>query len=148
MPAQFDSFGVRFLYPDNWTVAEREETEGDQGTTFDLPSGGFVSLERTRASEVEELIDRIVKTIAADYEELEREDLTLDVLPENTPVTDLRFYYLDLLIVSRLVVLAMQAAGEDQQVLVVQMQAESRDFDKNEPVFAAILKQIIDGAGG
>jgi hypothetical protein len=50
---------------------------------------------------------------------------------------DFRFYYLDLLITSRLVIVAT-----DEATLVVQMQAESRDFDANEMVFAAILKQI------
>ncbi|MCA9140918.1 MAG: hypothetical protein KDB00_29305, partial [Planctomycetales bacterium] len=105
MPAQFDSFGVRFLYPDNWSVAERDDEDGEFGVTLDVPGGGFVSVELTRADEVEALIDGIVKTIAADYEDLERDELTLDVLPSGTPVTDLRFYYLDLMIVSRLVIL-------------------------------------------
>lgn len=149
MPAQFDSFGIRFLYPDNWTVAQRDEAEGEDGVTLDVPGGGFVSLELTRADEVEALIDRIVSAISADYEDLERDELTLDVLPEGTPVTDLRFYYLDLLIVSRLVILKdiAEPVGGDpggENVLIIQMQAESRDFDKNEAVFAAILKQIVD----
>ena len=144
MPAQFDSFGVRFLYPDNWKVVDRAEDEGDRGATLDLPSGGFVTIERTNVDRVEELIDGIVNTIAADYEDVEREEVTLQVLPENTPVTDLRFYYLDLLIVSRLVVLNSIGDEEDANALVIQIQAESRDFDKNEPVFAAILKQIVE----
>lgn len=144
MPAQFDSFGIRFLYPDNWTVADRGDEEGDHGSTLDLPSGGFFSLELTLADEVGGLIDRIAGTIAADYEDLEREDVVLELLPEGSAVTDLRFYYLDLLIISRIVVLTPQVHGAGDDMLVVQMQAESRDFDKNEPVFAAILKQIVD----
>jgi hypothetical protein len=144
MPAQFDSFGVRFLYPDNWTIADRAEEDGDQGTTLDLPSGGFVSVDLIAADQVEELIEGIVSTIAADYEDLERDEATLEVLPENTPVIDLRFYYLDLLIVSRLVVLNPAGDEADADALVIQIQAESRDFDKNEPVFDAILKQIVE----
>ncbi|QEG02042.1 hypothetical protein Mal15_61250 [Stieleria maiorica] len=144
MPAQFDSFGIRFLYPDNWSVADRGEDEGDQGATLDFPGGGFFSLELTGAEAVGPLIDRIVSTIAADYEDLEREDVTLDVLPAGTAVTDLRFYYLDLLIISRIAVLKQGNDSSPDDVLLVQMQAESRDFDKNEPVFAAILKQIAD----
>ncbi|WP_182868439.1 hypothetical protein [Stieleria mannarensis] len=144
MPAQFDSFGVRFLYPDNWTVADRGEDEGDRGATLDFPGGGFFSLELTGTEAVGPLIDRIVSTIAADYEDLEREDVTLDVVPPGTAVTDLRFYYLDLLIVSRIAVLKRGDGSGTDDVLLVQMQAESRDFDKNEPVFDAILKQIAD----
>ena len=159
MPAEFNDFGIRFLYPDNWTVAERDEEEGGQGLTLDLPSGGFVSIELTTTGAVDALIDKIVQAIAADYEDLEREDVSLELLPEGTPVTDLRFYYLDLLIISRIVVLPVPSgqAGlaqpervgldpvlEDEEVLVLQIQAESRDYDQNEAVFAAILKQIVD----
>lgn len=142
MPLQFDSFGLRFLYPDNWTIAEREEEEGDQGVTLDLPGGGFLAIEQTDADSVEELIQGIVTTIAADYEDLERDDTSLDVLPSDAPVIDLRFYYLDLLIVSRIAILTVP--GQTDKRLIVQMQAESRDFDKNEAVFSAILKQITD----
>ena len=144
MPAQFDSFGIRFLYPDNWSIAERAEEDGENGATLDLPGGGFVSLELTDGGEVESMVDGIVAAIAADYEDLEREDIRREVLPQSTPVTDLRFYYLDLLIVSRLVVLDPPGQPPGGDRLVVQMQAESRDFDKNEPVFDAILKQIVD----
>ena len=139
MPAQFDSFDLRFLYPDNWKIAARDESDGEQGTTFDLPEGGFFSIERTESDADPALIDGIVDTIAGDYEDLEREDMSLEVLPEGTPVADLRFYYLDLLIISRIVVL-----GDAGGCLVIQMQAESREFDKNEAVFSAILKQIVD----
>lgn len=144
MPAQFDSFGVCFLYPDNWTVAERSEEEGDDGVTLDVPGGGFVAVEKTQVDAVDETIEQIVRVIAAEYEDLERESVSRDVLPAETPVTDLRFYYLDLVIVSRIVVLTEPTIpiGEGQ-ALLVQIQAESRDFDKNEPVFDAILKQIV-----
>ena len=146
MPAQFDDFGIRFLYPDNWQIAEREENEGDRGATLDLPGGGFFSIERTDAAGVKELVDGLVETIAADYEGLERDDCSWEAVPEGTSVTELRFYYLDLLIVSRLVVVPAELLDQrlDDEVLVIQMQAESRDFDKNEPVFAAIMKQIVE----
>lgn len=144
MPAEFNSFGIRFLYPENWTLVDREEGEGDQGVTLDLPGGGFVSLEVTQAGPAEPVIERVVAAITNDYESVEREDLSLDVLPAGTPVIDLRFYYLDLLIVSRLVVLTVDRGGDEAAMLVIQLQAESRDFDKNVPVFAAILKQIVD----
>lgn len=144
MPAEFNSFGIRFLYPENWTLLERDEEESDQGATLDLPGGGFFALEMTHSGDVQAVTDRVVDAIANDYDAIERENLTLDVLPEGTPVTDLRFYYLDLLIVSRVVVLSLKSAIDEEALLVLQLQAESRDFDKNEAVFAAILKQIVD----
>ena len=58
MPQSFESFGLQFLYPDNWTQVERSDDEGKEGVTLELPSGGFFTVERTRAGElVEEVIE-------------------------------------------------------------------------------------------
>ena len=46
MPATFESLGLNFLYPDNWVIAPRSAEEGIDGATFELPSGGFFSIER------------------------------------------------------------------------------------------------------
>ena len=143
MPAQFDSFGVRFLYPDNWKVAQRDESDGDQGTTLDLPEGGFLSIDRAEFQELSGLVNGIAEAVASEYEEVEKEEIELDGLPALAAATELRFYYLDLLIVCRVVAFQLPDDHENE-CLVVQMQAESREFDKNEPVFAAILKQLFE----
>jgi hypothetical protein len=138
MPATFESFGIKFLYPDNWTQTDRGAGEGDQGVTLELPSGGFFTIERERQGQlVEELIEEVSQSLEEDYGEVEREAIQLaNALPTEQAV-EFRFYYLDLLIISRLVVLTVGGA-----TYVVQMQAESRDFDANEMVFAALLQQI------
>ncbi|MEM6468981.1 MAG: hypothetical protein AAF802_05380 [Planctomycetota bacterium] len=142
MPAQFDDFGIRFLYPENWKTVDREESEGDRGVTFDLPDGGFLSVEVTEAESETDLLERIIAAIAEEYEDLEHESSQMEILPSGVKATDLRFYYLDLLIMSRIVILPYSA--DVDALLVIQMQAESRDFDKNEAVFAAVLKQILE----
>jgi hypothetical protein len=106
--------------------------------TLELPTGGFFSLETDHEDqEIEEIIGDVADSIAEDYEEIEREVVSLEASGSNERAIDFRFYYLDLLIVSRLVILT--AGG---RTLILQMQAESRDFDKNKLVFSAILKQI------
>ena len=126
MPATFESFGIKFLYPDNWKEIERPEDEGSDGVTLELPTGGFFSLEK-----------EVADSIAEDYDEIEREEVSLpEALTDETSI-DFRFYYLDLLIVSRLIILL---AGDT--TLILQFQAESRNFDETELVFTAILKQI------
>jgi hypothetical protein len=138
MPATFESFGIKFLYPDNWTVAERADDEGGDGATFQLPSGGFFSVEREREGHlVEELIEEVADSLEQDYGDIEREEPQMDDATSSETVVDFRFYYLDLLVVSRLVIMSVGDA-----TYVIQMQAENRDFDSNEMVFAAILKQI------
>lgn len=140
MPATFESFGIKFLYPDNWKEIERLEDEGGDGVTLELPTGGFFSLEKEREGQsVSAIIEEVANSIAEDYDEIEREEISLpEALPDEKSI-DFRFYYLDLVIVSRLIILL---AG--RTTLILQLQAESRNFDDNELVFAAILKQIRD----
>lgn len=142
MPATFESLGIKFLYPDNWTVTDRSPEEGIDGVTFDLPTGGFFSIERARSvASGDELIDEIEAAIAKEYGQVEREPVEdspiTETLTDGERLIEFRFYYLDLIIVSRLMI-----ARINDLKFVIQMQAESRDFDANELVFQAILKQI------
>ncbi len=139
MPATFDSFGLKFLYPDNWSLLDRSESEGDQGVTLELPSGGFFSIERDgHGQSIEEIVEAIASSFENDYDEVEREDLPVDSREQIERGVEFHFYYLDLLIISRLLIL-----NRDGIRYLVQMQAESRDFDSNELVFEAILKQLL-----
>lgn len=138
MPATFESLGIKFLYPDNWTITDRSAEEGIDGVTFDLPAGGFFSLERARnLSSNDELIDAIQAGIAKEYGEVERTVVDVPGALAGELTVDFQFYYLDLIIISRLMI-----ARINDLKFVIQMQAESRDFDANEMVFQAILKQI------
>lgn len=138
MPLTFDSFGVKFLYPDNWTQIERPDEEGREGVTLEMPSGGFFTIETAREGELaEEVIEEVADSFMEDYGDVEREPIHVDGLADRDSAIEFRFYYLDLLIISRLFILEREGA-----LLVIQMQAESRDFDENERVFAALLQQI------
>lgn len=138
MPATFESFGIKFLYPDNWKTVAREEDEGSDGVTFELPSGGFFTLECEREGQLaEEIVEAVADSISEEYEEVEQEQVRLEGAADDERCVDFRFYYLDLLVISRLIIMPI-----DDTTLVIQMQAESRDFDENELVFSAILQQI------
>lgn len=149
MPATFEGFGLQLLYPENWTLAPRSDDEGDQGATFDLPSGGFVSIETlpiTRNDD--ELIDEIATMLRQQYDDVEFEEVDLPGTDGSERAVDLSFYHLDLVIFSRVVLLDAPASTRDQMPIagriLVQFQAESRDFGANEMVFLALLKQIRD----
>ena len=138
MPATFDSFGIKFLYPDNWSVVDRGEGEGEEGVTLELPSGGFFSIEREAEGQLaDELIEDLLSSFEVEYGEVEREELPLDSQGDVERAVEFRFYYLDLLIISRMLILERR-----EKSYVVQIQAESRDFESNEMVFHAILKQL------
>ncbi|MEM1227642.1 MAG: hypothetical protein AAGJ40_18235 [Planctomycetota bacterium] len=149
MPATFEGFGLKLLYPDNWTLVPRADDEGDQGLTFDLPGGGFLSLETLPITREDDLvIDEIDATIRDQYDDVEREAVELPGGDETERVVDWRFYYLDLVIQSRLILLDAPPSTRDQMPIagriLVQFQAELTDFDAAELVVSAILKQIRD----
>ncbi|WP_146399814.1 hypothetical protein [Planctomycetes bacterium CA13] len=140
MPATFEHFGLRFLFPDNWEIAVDEE-DPDNGVTLQLPSGGFCSIIRDNHPHGDEdIVDETADAIRSDYGEMESERVPIDSFFDEGLAVEIRFYYLDLLIMAR--ILITRLGGER---FVIQFQAESRDFDANEAVFAAIAKQLRDG---
>jgi hypothetical protein len=139
MPITFDDFGIRFLYPDNWLIQSRESDDESDNVTLEMPNGGFFSVTKYR---VPQTIDAVLEPIAVamknEYPEVEIEEL--DSLDDDSDSIEFRFYYLDLLIVARVIAMVI-----DETTLVIQVQAESRDFDAGEPVYNAMLKSIRDG---
>jgi hypothetical protein len=136
MPGTFEDFGLRFLYPDNWKVGGREEDSRCEGVTLDLPAGGFFSVTRYfDQSKPESLLDEIAAAMKIEYPEIETDPI--GVSDEDDFFVESRFYYLDLLVISRVTAIE---AGDD--IIVVQSQAESREFDASEKVFDAIIRSL------
>lgn len=139
MPSTFEDFGLRFLYPDNWQIQARESDDESDSVTLEMPSGGFFSVTQYKAPQlIESVLEPIIVAMKTEYPDVEIEEL--DALDEDSDSIEFRFYYLDLLIIARVTAMIMS-----EKTLVVQVQAESRDFDAGEPVFAAMLKSIRDG---
>lgn len=138
MPATFDALGLRFLYPENWVIAERNATEGSEGVMLEFPGGGFFSIDRilTEKSD-DEVIAAVADSITEEYEEAESEEVDPPGADPGERTVDVRFYYLDLLVLGRIILTTIGG-----QRYLIQIQAESRDFDRNEQVFEAILQQL------
>ena len=140
MPSTFDGFGVRFLYPENWKVVDQTEAGEDAtaGVMLETPEKAFFSLNRyTGGIAPQQVIDEAIAAMRGEYDEIE-------VSPYDDPSglareagAELSFYYLDLLVAARLV-----AIPDGDDVLLVQIQGESRDFERLEPVFAAMLQSL------
>lgn len=158
MPTSFQSNGLRFLYPDNWTIVERSADAGGVGVTLEFPGGGFFAVEQvTDPRDDDALLAALVESVKEGYQDAEHEPMSADdfgasplsarggdsataavgPMTDAGPAAEVRFYYLDLLVIARLMVLRLGPTR-----YVVQTQAESRDFDRNLPVFQALLKQI------
>ncbi|MEM9646494.1 MAG: hypothetical protein AAF989_15995, partial [Planctomycetota bacterium] len=126
MPATFDDFGLRFMYPDNWVVADQDEPSGCDGVTIETPGGGFISIEAADPDLSEdEIFAQVRETLLEEYEQVEFDELE-EELGDDTRhrIIEMQFYYLDLLITSRALLVET-----DSRRMLVQLQAEDRDFE-------------------
>lgn len=146
MPETFEQYGLRVLYPDNWQLSERAEGE-PPGAFWETPGGGFLSVDEVDGDNdeaIDALFEKTLATMRADYGEVETEEITSSIAGGFYRGVEYRFYYLDLIIQSRLIIV-LGGGGKDTGAAkdwAIQVQAESRDWDTNEAVFDAMLQQI------
>jgi len=145
MPNVFEKLGIRFLYPDNWTLDEQEAIEGNESVTVVSPGGAFWSIVlHPDDDDPNRLATTALKTLQAEYADSEVEAVA-EVFGEVTAVGyDVNFFYLDL--TNTAVIRVFPAA--DAMCLVL-CQAEDREYVQLEQVFRAITTSLIasDAAG-
>lgn len=142
MPGSFSGFGVQFLYPENWKIHEQADPDSGEapGVMLETPEGAFFSLNRySSVGETAMVLRQAIEAMREEYNEIEEREYEDPMGVASDAGVDLDFYYLDLLITARLL-----AIRDRDDVLLVQLQGESRDFDKLEPVFGAMLKSLRD----
>jgi hypothetical protein len=139
MPAVYENLGVRFLYPENWSITDEDDEEWPRSVTLQSQETGFWSLHVYPPNqELKPIVKELIAAIQAEFTDIE-------VLPAKetvgeTPTTgvDLAFFYLDLLVEAKIRCLKTPSA-----TLVWLYQAESREFESIEPVFQAIAVSML-----
>lgn len=139
MPAVYDNLGVRFLYPENWSIIDEDVEGWPQTVTVQSQETGFWTLHGYPArQEVQPAIDELVAAIEAEFGEVEvlpAEEAFDDIV---TKGFDLAFFYLDLLVEAKIRWIRTPSA-----TLIWLYQAESREFEKSEAVFQAIAVSML-----
>jgi hypothetical protein len=139
MPAVYESFGVRFLYPENWTVTDEQTEDWPRTVTLQSEQTSFWTLTAyPPGHERRKAVEELIGTIRADFGDLE-------VLPVNETIggvatkgVDIAFFYLDLLVEAKI-----RCVKTPSALLLWHCQAESREFDTMEPVFLAIATSLL-----
>jgi hypothetical protein len=144
MPAVYQKLGVRLLYPENWSVVDEEAYDWPRTVTLQSPETSFWSLHVFPAQHSPQAgIDEVVKAIREVYEDLEVLPAEESYGDTDTVGVDIAFFYLDLLVEAKIRTVRTPAA-----MLVWHYQAESREFDKMEPVFQAIATSMLAQSAG
>ncbi len=149
MTKVYSGLGFQCMYPENWSVIEDATDEGKVSSfTMESPTSAFMTVsEYPWSVPPREALEQSSDAMQEEYEEVEEELYVPSLSLRGEPMNecyglDLRFYYLDLLVVSRFVAFTM-----DHRTFLVQIQAESRDFDLLEKVFEAMLVSMLQSVG-
>jgi hypothetical protein len=144
MTKTYRGLGFSCMYPENWTVTEDTDADRLLAFTLESPSCAFMTVtEYPWTVTPADAIDQAYEVLRAEYDEVEFETRNPNLvmggqsLPECVS-GDCRFYYLDLMVISRLIAFVL-----DHRTVMIQIQAEDRDFDSLEMVFQAILVSML-----
>ncbi len=139
MAAVFDKFGMRFQYPENWTLETDNTDPGRQTVSVYSPGGAFwtVMLHPQDADPLE-LARTALGAMQNEYDELDSEAAQQEIAGLALVGFDLNFYCLDLTNTAWI-----RAGLLENVVLLVICQAEDREFEELAPVFQAMMASLI-----
>ena len=96
MPGVYDKMGIRFLYPDNWTLDQKDAVGGNLSVTVEAPGGAFWSVAvHPLAIDPEELALTALDALRAEYPAAESEPASELILDQTATGYDVSFFYLD-----------------------------------------------------
>lgn len=141
MPAQFQKLGIRFTYPENWTLDESEALEEARTVTVYSPGGSFWSVSLYEPEKkLSTLVKSAVKALRDTYQDLDFEEAVETVAGHQLFGADVSFICLDLTNTA-----LVRAYTTPQHNGLILCQAEDREFAAIEPVFRAMTHSLLAG---
>lgn len=141
MPATYEGFGLRFLYPENWQLSV-EQAEDAWSVTVQSPGTGFVQMigHRGRPT-VEEMLDCTIAALRKDYPDLEVETVGERIAGRSVQGRDVHFISLDLITTCWL-----RCFRTPEVTLLILCQVHDQEAEEVEPVFRALRRslQLLD----
>jgi len=140
MVAIYENFGVRFLYPENWTVQDEQLEAWPRSVSLQSPNGAYWELQvYPSGTSPGQLVKQALTAMRGIYEDLEAEAVTEELWKVTARGYDLQFFCLDFLVTSRI-----RSFHAGAHTCLLTCQAESREFDHQQRVFDAITKSLLD----
>lgn len=139
MPGVYEKLGVKFLYPDNWTLDEEDALQGQTSVTVYSPEGAFWSLViHDRTVDPKDLATTILNTVKQEYTDFEAEPASDTIAGHELRGYDLNFYCLDLTNTGHI-----RTFRTDSASMAILCQAEDREYKTVEMVFRAITTSLL-----
>ena len=139
MPGVYEKMGIRFLYPDNWTLDEAAALEGEKSVTVYSPGGAFwsITLHEPR-TEPAALASAALEALKNEYQDSESEPVEEQIAGQTCAGYDLSFFYLDFTNTAQIRAFRIPKAS-----CLVLCQAEDRELEQLDNVFRAITASLI-----
>lgn len=134
---KFDSHGVRFSYPDDWTLTH-EHQGSSLVVNLQTPGTAFWSLTLLpECPPVEEVLEAAIAAFEEEYDEVDvyRQETSLEELP--TAACELDFVCLDLVSSA-----AIRSILLGDCTALVMYQAEDREFEDLQADFDAVMSSL------
>jgi len=139
MTATFDRFGVRFDYPENWTVEQTDEGPGAQMVSVNSPETAFLQATIRAADEdLEPLFDEALSVLRKEYEEIEVEPANDQIDGVEIMGFSVHFFWLGLMNTCWL-----GGIKRPEATYLIMCQAEDREYDRVNLVFQAMLVSMF-----
>lgn len=137
MAATWERDGVRFMYPENWTLEDRLSAEG-WSVTVQSPDTAFMMLNvYPEQLDVAELLETAMSALRDEYPGLECVKVSERIAQNTARGYDVQFFYLDL---TNTCWLRCFTAGT--RTVLIFCQASDLETDRVEPVFRAMRKSL------
>ena len=141
MPAHFDSLGISFQYPDNWTLDDSDALLGRKSVTVYSPGGAFWSVAiQSGAAEPAKLAAAVVEAMKQEYQGLEAQEIEESVAGHDLIGYDLAFYCLDLTNTAH-----VRSLRFAHTTYTIYCQAEDREYEQVKRVFEAMTITLLSG---
>ncbi|MCA9262888.1 MAG: hypothetical protein KDA60_03525 [Planctomycetales bacterium] len=139
MTATYDKSGFRFLYPQNWKVADEQFDQPPRSVTLESPSGAIWSVDVHPFSvDPLDLTQQVVQAMQQEYSDLEFEEASETIHGQPAVGFNMNFWCLDFVITAR-----TRAFRQGHATYLLLYQAEDRDYDQLEAVFRAITESML-----
>lgn len=139
MPAVYEKLGIRFQYPENWSLDEKDALEGENSVAVYSPGGSFWSIVIYDASlPPSELVDAALTAMKQEYDQLDAEPVRETLAEQKLVGYDLNFYCLDLTNTA-----LIRGIRRGDATYLIYSQADDREFADLEQVFRAITASLL-----
>ena len=139
MPSTYQQNGIELLYPDNWKVVDEQPLSDPPTVTLQSPGTGYWNLTiYPDSQEPENLTAETVDAMREEYDPIEVEPVECSFGNQLAGGYQMEFFCLDFIVKARTIALRTTS-----QTLLFVYQAEDREFNELEPIFAALVVSVL-----